>query len=223
MQVAPPGSNALSSPILYHRPPRRVYSQSSQKTAQLFGGEGADLAEQGSTSPSFTGFPCAPPMLPSQSQGACAPCDSSPAGGAKCQPVGKGQVSGKEKPGKTSPYHKLWAGERTCTCLPRGGGGMSRQRHAGEGSKNTKTMRGPAFRPAPARDPIFRDAMFLLFWCDQQQKVFHLSSHRKGCAHRQSLVTRKHLIIKYSMVRCICYKFFSYLDTLVISIITATM
>ena len=158
MQVAPPGSNALSSPILYHRPPRRVYSQSSQKTAQVFGGEGADLAEQGSTSPSFTGFPCAPPMLPSQSQGACAPCDSSPAGGAKCQPVGKGQVSGKEKPGK-------------------------------------QTMRGPAFRPAPARDPIFRDAMFLLFWCDQQQKVFHLSSHRKGCAHRQSLVARKHPII----------------------------
>ena len=142
MQVAPPGSNALSSPILYHRPPRRVYSQSSQKTAQLFGGEGADLAEQGSTSPSFTGFPCAPPMLPSQSQGACAPCDSSPAGGAKCQPVGKGEVCGKGKPEKTPPYHQLWAGERTCTCLPRGGGGMSRQRHAGEGSKNTKTMWG---------------------------------------------------------------------------------
>ena len=56
--------------------------------------------------------------LPSQSQGACAPCASSPAGGAKCQPVGKGQVSGKEKPEKTSPYHKLWAEERTCTCLP---------------------------------------------------------------------------------------------------------
>ena len=43
-----------------------------------------------------------------------------PAGGAKCQPVGKGQVGGKGKPRKTSPYHKLLAGERTCTCLPRG-------------------------------------------------------------------------------------------------------
>ena len=64
---------------------------------------------------------------------------------------------------------------------------MSRQRHDGEGSKNTKTMRG--------RDPIFRDAMFLLFWCDQQQKVFHLSSHRKGCAHMQSLVAYRHPII----------------------------
>ena len=29
---------------------------------------------------------------------------------------------------------------------------------------------GPAFRPTPQRDPIFRDAKVLLFWCDQQQK-----------------------------------------------------
>ena len=89
----------------------------------------------------------------------------------------------------------FWPKNELALASPCGGGGMSRKRHAGEGSKNTKTMRGPAFRPAPARDPIFRDAMFLLFWCDQQQKVFHLSSHRKGCAHRQSLVTHKHPII----------------------------
>ena len=29
---------------------------------------------------------------------------------------------------------------------------------------------GPAFRPTPQRDSIFRDAKVLLFWCDQQQK-----------------------------------------------------
>ena len=57
----------------------------------------------------------APPRLPR-------PLDAarlrSPAGGAKCQPVVHGQVGGKEKPRKTSPYHKLLAKERTCTCLP---------------------------------------------------------------------------------------------------------
>ena len=59
-----------------------------------------------------------PLLLPSQSQSPDGACASSPAGGAKCQPVGKGQVGGKEKPRKTSPYHKLWVEERTCTCLP---------------------------------------------------------------------------------------------------------
>ena len=33
-----------------------------------------------------------------------------------------------------------------------------------------KNNAGPAFRPTPQRDPIFRDAKVLLFWCDQQQK-----------------------------------------------------
>ena len=36
-----------------------------------------------------------------------------------------------------------------------------------EGATNNA---GPAFRPTPQRDPIFRDAKVLLFWCDQQQK-----------------------------------------------------
>ena len=103
-------------------------------------------------------------------------------------------------PQKSAKRKRSWRDARRAARL-RG------ERRRGGAKAPKQTMRGPAFRPAPARDPIFRDAMFLLFWCDQQQKVFHLSSHRKGCAHRQSLVTRKHLIIKYSMVRCICYKY----------------
>src|SRR5699024_6126373 len=39
-------------------------------------------------------------MLPSQSQGACAPCARSAAGGAKCTTINHGKVCGKEKPQK---------------------------------------------------------------------------------------------------------------------------
>ena len=38
-----------------------------------------------------------------------------------------------------------------------------------------QTMRGPARESQPSqRDPIFRDAKVLLFWCDQQQKEYWL-------------------------------------------------
>ena len=46
-----------------------------------------------------------------------APRLRSPAGGAKCQPVVIRVGCGKAKLRKTSPYHKLLAEERTCTCL----------------------------------------------------------------------------------------------------------
>ena len=39
-------------------------------------------------------------------------------------------------------------------------------RRAGESTNNA----GAGFRQPPQRDPIFRDAKVLLFWCDQQQK-----------------------------------------------------
>ena len=40
-----------------------------------------------------------------------------------------------------------------------------------QGRRGQQTMRGlvPKNQP-PQRDPIFRDAKVLLFWCDQQQK-----------------------------------------------------
>ena len=38
------------------------------------------------------------------------------------------------------------------------------------GPERATNNAGPAFRPTPQRDPIFRDAKVLLFWCDQQQK-----------------------------------------------------
>ena len=41
-------------------------------------------------------------------------------------------------------------------------------RRAGEG--NNKQCGGQPFGRPPQRDPIFRDAKVLLFWCDQQQK-----------------------------------------------------
>ena len=41
-------------------------------------------------------------------------------------------------------------------------------RRAGEGSN--KQCGGQPFGRPPQRDPIFRDAKVLLFWCDQQQK-----------------------------------------------------
>ena len=40
-------------------------------------------------------------------------------------------------------------------------------RRAGEGNKQCG---GQPFSRHPQRDPIFRDAKVLLFWCDQQQK-----------------------------------------------------
>ena len=72
-----------------------------------------------------------------------------PAGGAKCQPVGKGQVGGKEKPGKTSPYHKLSAEERTCTCLPGGRWHVaSATCRRGEQARQTVPERGAKSREA---------------------------------------------------------------------------
>ena len=108
---------------------------------------------------------CGPSAAAPLSGAVCRPCSplsltsfgSSPAGGAKCQPVVIRVGCGKAKPRKTSPYHKLWAGERTCTCLPQGGGGMSRQRHDGEGSTGAGTapirglcLRGEHCRRRPA-------------------------------------------------------------------------
>ena len=55
--------------------------------------------------------------LPSQSQDACASCDSSPAGGAKCTCVNPGKVCGKAKPQKSSSYHKVFLCPRACTWL----------------------------------------------------------------------------------------------------------
>ena len=55
--------------------------------------------------------------LPSQSQGACAPCASSPAGGAKCTCVNPGKVCGKAKPQKSSPYQKVFLCPRAQTWL----------------------------------------------------------------------------------------------------------
>ena len=75
-------------------------------------------------------------------------------------------------------------------------------------------MRGPVPKnQPPQRDPIFRDAKVLLFWCDQQQKellVRHsfLLSHRTGVYPGLQTVSN-HLqtpYIKYSMVLCTCYK-----------------
>ena len=51
-------------------------------------------------------------------------------------------------------------------------------------NRTRKTMRGPAYGRPPQRDPIFRDAKVLLFWCDQQQKEYwfysSLPPHRMG-------------------------------------------
>ena len=45
---------------------------------------------------------------------------------------------------------------------------------------------GAGFRQPPQRDPIFRDAKVLLFWCDQQQKEYWLDTPL--CRHSKRVV-----------------------------------
>ena len=45
---------------------------------------------------------------------------------------------------------------------------------------------GAGFRQPPQRDPIFRDAKVLLFWCDQQQKEYWLGIPL--CRHREGML-----------------------------------
>ena len=106
------------------------------------GGQAAALAP---LSAGRGGVPCRGSPLSLTSFG------SSPAGGAKCQPVGKGQVSGKRKPEKTSPYHKLLAEERTCTCLPlRDCAAEPRPAdEAGEAEQGQPSKFASGLRPAP--------------------------------------------------------------------------
>ena len=65
----------------------------------------------------------------------------------------------------------------------------------------------------PQRDPIFRDAKVLLFWCDQQQKellvrYFPFVVTGKGwCQTGRRLLNPPASYIKYSMVPCTCYKY----------------
>ena len=71
---------------------------------------------------------------------------------------------------------------------------------------------GPAFRPTPQRDPIFRDAKVLLFWCDQQQKEYWLDTPLCRHSKRVMPTDRPSLepigsYIKYSLVPCICHKY----------------
>ena len=47
---------------------------------------------------------------------------------------------------------------------------------------------GAGFRQPPQRDPIFRDAKVLLFWCDQQQKEYWLDT--PFCRHIGWVYTR---------------------------------
>src|SRR5699024_6423609 len=61
---------------------------------------------------------------------------------------------------------------------------LSRGKNVKKGQNNA----GPAFRPAPQRDPIFRDAKVLLFWCDQQQKEHWLDI--PFCCHIGWVFTR---------------------------------
>ena len=120
------------------------------------------------------------PLLPSQALRA-----SSPPGRAKCTPVDRGKLCGKAN--KTAPFAVCTAEgavfmpsqSRFARQLPRKRGsqnvtfrlGLPRVRGRWPaGPERATNNAGPAFRPTPQRDPIFRDAKVLLFWCDQQQK-----------------------------------------------------
>ena len=50
--------------------------------------------------------------------------DSRPAGGAKCQPVVHGQVSGKEKPEKLRLTTNFWSKNELALASPCGGGDL---------------------------------------------------------------------------------------------------
>ena len=72
----------------------------------------------------------------------------------------------------------------------RRGGGFVRNNNAGAG-----------FRQPPQRDPIFRDAKVLLFWCDQQQKEHWLGipfcRHMKRVEHYRTNKLSLNLPVPY--------------------------
>ena len=83
--------------------------------------------------------------------------------------------------------------------------------HRNPGGLDTNNAGASLYSRPPQRDPIFRDAKVLLFWCDQQQKellvrYFPFVVTVKGMPNRQASLGLTGSYIKYSMVLCICYK-----------------
>ena len=102
--------------------------------------------------------------LPSQALRA-----SSPAGRAKRTPVNRGKLCGKATLLQlclTTYFANTNARALGSPCGGAGTGCASALCLRGEQTNNA----GAGFRQPPQRDPIFRDAKVLLFWCDQQQK-----------------------------------------------------
>ena len=110
---------------------------------------------------------CRCARLPSQALRA-----SSPTGRAKCTAVNSGKVYGKAN-SKSGPSCCMVTVKGAVFGLkpPRGRARRAQGVHlwAGGGFRYKQCGGQPYSRP-PQRDPIFRDAKVLLFWCDQQQK-----------------------------------------------------
>src|SRR5699024_10981321 len=58
--------------------------------------------------------------------------------------------------------------------------------HRNPGDLDTNNAGASLYSRPPQRDPIFRDAKVLLFWCDQQQKEYWLDTPL--CRHSKRVV-----------------------------------
>ena len=122
-------------------------------------------------------------LLPSQALRA-----SSLAGRAKCTPVDRGKLCSKVNLKSDFSCYMFTVKEVAFRLKPpRGARPQGVQLWAAGGIRPKQCGGQPYSRP-PQRDPIFRDAKVLLFWCDQQQKEHWLDI--PFCCHIGWVFTR---------------------------------